>query len=217
MADKIESLDVFTCLKEANNCGRLWLDAKAEKQGDTWVAKIPVKNVDDYVFAFANIRYPGGIVISTEFTAAIPSKLGKAVASRKDAEDGSESWSAVGPAEVAGVQALRPLNNQLGTTCTQFGEPQRKAPEGAVLVFKFYCTQPQTIILSANKYKAEIEITASNDWQTLEIPAERLKYHGLHGPLQSWSTINAITLAPKPGSDITKMVFADLTWKVPGK
>ena len=156
-------------------------------------------------------------MISTEFTAAIPSKLGKAVATRKDAEDGSESWSAVGPAEVAGVQALRPLNNQLGTTCNQFGEPQRKAPEGAVLVFRFYCTQPQTIFLSGDKFRTEIEITASNEWQTLEIPAERLKFHGIHGPLKSWSTITAITLAPKPGSDITKMVFADLKWKVPGK
>jgi hypothetical protein len=55
--EKIESLDVFTCLKEPNNCGRLWLDAKAEKQGDTWVAKIPVKNVDDYVFAFAKTKF----------------------------------------------------------------------------------------------------------------------------------------------------------------
>jgi dienelactone hydrolase len=215
--EKIESLDVFTCLKEPNNCARLWLDAKAEKQGDTWVAKIPVKNVDDYVFAFANIRYPGGIVISTEFTAAIPSKLGKAVATRVDAKDGSESWSEVGPAEVAGIQALRPLNPHLGTTCTQFGEPQRKAPEGAVLVFRFYCTQPQTIFLSGDSFRTEVEITASNDWQTIEIPAERLKFHGVHGPLNSWSQISKISLTPKPGSDITKMVFADLKWKVPGK
>ena len=36
--EKIESVEVFTCLKEPNNCARLWLDAKAEKQGDNWVA-----------------------------------------------------------------------------------------------------------------------------------------------------------------------------------
>ena len=216
--EKIESVEVFTCLKEPNNCARLWLDAKAEKQGDNWVAKIPVKNVDDYVFAFANLHYPGGLVISTDFTAAIPSKLGKAVATRVDAEDGSESWSAVGPAEVAGVKALRPLNNQLGTTCAQFGEPQRKAPEGAVLVFRFYCTQPQKIVLAANgRFTTEIEITASDDWQTLEIPAERLRFLGVHDPLKSWSQASTISLTPKPGSDITKMVFADLKWKVPGK
>ena len=216
--EKIESLEVYTCLKEPFNCARLWLDAKAEKQGEEWVAKIPVKNVDDYVFAFANIRYPGGVVISSDFTAAIPSKLGKAAATRVDAEDGSESWSDVGPAEVAGVKAIRPLNNGIGTSCSQFGEPKRKAPEGAVMVFRFYCTQPQTVILAANNhFKAEIEITASDDWQTLEIPAERLRFQGAHDPLKSWSQINTIAILPKPGSDITKVVFADPTWKVPAQ
>ena len=215
--EKIESLEVYNSFKESNNVGRLWLDAKAEKKGDTWVAKIPVRNVDDYVFAFANIRYPGGIVISTNFTAAIPAKLGKAVATRVDAEDGSESWSEVGPAEVAGVKGFRPLNNRTGTTCIQFGEPKRKAPEGAIMVLRFYCTQPQTIILDGSRFRTEIEITASNDWQTLEIPAERLRFGGVHGPLSKWSDVNTITLQPKPGSDITKVVFAEPTWKIPSK
>ncbi|MFM8981451.1 MAG: alpha/beta hydrolase family protein, partial [Spartobacteria bacterium] len=102
--DKIESLEVYICLKEPNNYARLWLDAKAEKKGDSWVAKLPVKNVDDYVFAFANLRYPVDIVIASDFTAAIPAQLGKAVAPRVDAEDGTESWSEVVPTEIAGVK-----------------------------------------------------------------------------------------------------------------
>lgn len=214
--DKIESLDVYYALKEPNNCARYWLDAKAEKQGNEWVAKLPVKNIDDYVFSFANIRYKGDIVISTDFTAAIPSKLGKAVATRVDAEDGSESWSDVGPVEgVGGIKALRPLNNRFGTTCRQFDEPKRKAPKGAVMNFRFYCTQPQTIILSANDhFSTEIEITASNDWQAIEIRPEQLRFQGIHAPLGSWSQVKTIALKPKPGSDITKMVFADVKWKV---
>lgn len=215
--EKIESLEVYTSLKEPNNCARLWLDAKAEKKGDIWVAKLPVRNVDDYVFAFANLRYPGDIVISTDFTAAIPAKLGKAAATRVDAADGTESWSEVGPAEVAGVKGFRPLNNRSGTTCIQFGEPKRKAPDGADMVLRFYCTQPQTITLGADRYKTSIEITASNDWQTLEIPAGRLLFGGAHGPLANWGTIQTITIQPMPGSDITKIVFAEPTWKVPSK
>ena len=215
--EKIESLEVYNSFKESNNVARLWLDAKAEKKGDTWVAKIPVRNVNDYVFAFANLRYPGGIVISTNFTAAIPAQLGKAVATRVDAPDGTESWSEVGPAEVAGVKGFRPLNNRTGTTCIQFGEPKRKAPEGSVMVLRFYCTQPQTIILDGSRFRTEIEITASNDWQTLEIPAERLRFGGVHGPLSKWSAVNTITIQPKPGSDITKVVFAEPAWKSPAK
>ena len=82
------------------------------------------------------------------------------------------------------------------------------------MVFRFYCTQPQTVILDGNRFKTEIEITASDDWQTLEIPAERMRFLGAHDPLKSWSEVNTITIQAKPGSDITKIVFAEPKWKV---
>lgn len=105
------------------------MDAKSEKHGDTWVAKLPVRNVDDYAFAFANIRYKGDIVISSDFTAAIPSRLGMAVATKVEAPDGSDSWTDVEPAEgPGGIKGMRPLINSMGTTCKQFDEPHRKAP-----------------------------------------------------------------------------------------
>ena len=216
--DRVESLSIYCALKEPNNYARFWLDTKAEKQGDTWVAKLPVKNVDDYVFSFANIRYKGDIVISTDFTAAIPSKLGKAVATRVDSPDGSDSWSEVGPVEgVGGIKGLRPLNNNSGTICRQFDEPGRKAPENAVMEFRFYCTQPQTVIMSLNdNFSSEIEITASNDWQTILIHPEQFRLGGT-GPdtIKRFDLVKSIALKPKNGSDITKMFFTDIKWKTP--
>jgi hypothetical protein len=219
--DKIEALDVFYAYKEPFNCARLWMDAKAEKKGDKWVAKIPVHNVDDYVFAFANIRYPGEIVISSDFTAAIPSKLGKAVATKVFAADGSESWTNVDPVEVAGAKGIR-SNNPHEAACMLFGEASRKAPEGAVMVFEFHCTQPQTFSLVANgRYSADFEIQGSNDWQTLEIPAGQLRFLGDRDPLKSWSDATSVALKAKiaPGvtSNITWITFKDPKWKVPGK
>jgi hypothetical protein len=218
-AEKIVALDVFYAFKEPFNCDRLWMDAKAEKLGDTWVAKIPVLNVDDYVFSFANIRYPGEIVISSDFTAAIPSKLGKAVATKVFAADGSDSWTDVDVVEVAGAKGLRP-NQQQGAACMLFGEAPRKAPEGAVMVFEFHCTEPQTFTLAVNgRYLADIEIKGSNDWQTLEIPAERLRFRADGDPLKSWSDAKSTSLRPKqaPGitSNITWITFKDPKWKVP--
>lgn len=216
----LESVEGYYALKDPCSFGRFWRDAKLERQGDIWVAKLPVANVDDYVFAFANLRYKGDIVISSDFNAAIPSKLGKAVATDTRAEnliDGEGLWSNVVPTEIAGVKGFRALNVHVGTVCRQFGEPQRKAPEGAVMVFRFYCTQPQTVILDGNRFKTEIEITASDDWQTLEIPAERMRFLGAHDPLKSWSEVNTITIQAKPGSDITKIVFAEPKWEVPAK
>lgn len=215
--DNIESVEVYTALKEPVNVARFWLDATAERQGDTWVAKLPVKNTDDYVFAFANIRYKNDIVISSDFTAAIPSKLGNAVATRVDAEDGSDVWSEVGPVEgVGGVKALRPLNNKTGTHSSQFNDPQRKAPPGAVMDFRFYCTQPLAVIMEANdQFTTEIEITASNDWQALKIPPSRLVSKSNGTPLKDWNMVKTLRIRPKPGSDITQMVFVDPKWESP--
>ena len=219
--EKIESLDVYYALKEPFNCNRIWMDAKSEKKGDTWVAKIPVQNVDDYVFAFANIRYQGDIVISSDFTAAIPAHLGKAVATKVFAEDGSEFWSEVDVIEVAGAKGLRPKSPH-EVSCQIFGDAHRKAPEGSVMVFEFHCTQPQTFTLAVNgPYSADFEIQGSDAWQTLEIPAERIRLLGDRDPLRSWSEAKSVALKPKkaPGitSNITWITFKDPKWKVAGQ
>jgi len=80
---KVTELKAYYALKQPVSFGRSWRDVNAVRHGDTWVAKMPVLNVDDYVFGFANIRYTNNIVLSTDFNAAIPSKLGHAVATDK--------------------------------------------------------------------------------------------------------------------------------------
>jgi hypothetical protein len=75
----------------------MWIQVR---QGNTWVAKLPVMNVNDYVFSYANIRYQNDCVLSSDFEAVIPSKLGKAVATDKKSDlisDGTGQWSHVGP------------------------------------------------------------------------------------------------------------------------
>lgn len=47
----------------------------------------------------------------------------------------------------------------------------------------------KTIIFDGNRFKTEIEITASNDWQTLEIPAERLRFHLRRANLESFGEV----------------------------
>ena len=71
---------------------------------------------------------------------------------------------------------FRPIDNRRGTSSSQFSDPKYKAPRGASLSFKFYCTQPQKLTMSANKgYSTELDITASNEWQNMTIPANRDK------------------------------------------
>jgi dienelactone hydrolase len=212
---EIKELQVYQCLKTSNNIARFWRDVDSVRQGNTWVAKLPVMNVDDYLFCYANIRYQNDSVLSSDFEAVIPSKLGMAVATDKKSDlisDGTGQWSHVGPAEgVGGVQGFRPLDNRRGTKNIQFSDPKWKAPKGSKLSFRFYCTQPQKVVLSANRrFTTELEITASNDWQRMTLPAKQLISHGVG--LSDWSVADSMGIMPKPGSDITKVIFAEFEW-----
>jgi len=193
---------------------------KAERMGATWVATLPVLNVDDYLFAFANIRYDNNIVVSSDFEAAIPSKLGKAVATDRKSDvisEGTGQWSDVAPVEgVGGIKGFRPLNNRHGTSSKQFSDPKWQAPKGAELNFQFYCTQPQSLILYANdRFITDLNITASDDWQTITFKADQLKQKDHGFALKAWSEVSSIRIKSKPGADITKVVFARFKWIVP--
>ena len=212
---EIKELQVYQCLKTSNNIARFWRDVDSVRQGNTWVAKLPVMNVNDYVFSYANIRYNNDCVLSSDFEAVIPSKLGKAVATDKKSDlisVGTGQWSHVGPAEgVGGVQGFRPLDNRRGTKNIQFSDPKWKAPQGSKLSFRFYCTQPQKVVLSANRrFTTVLEITASNDWQSMTLPAKQLISHGVG--LSDWSVADSIGIMPTPSSDITKVIFAEFEW-----
>ena len=218
--DKVVELTACYVMQNPVSFGRAWRDVELARHGDRWVAKLPVLNVDDYVFAFANIRYTNNCVVSSAFEAVIPSKLGNAVATDKKSDvisDGTGQWTEVGPVEgVDGIKGFRPLNNRQGTSTKQFSDPKWQAPAGAMLNFQFYCTQPQALILEANgQYVTDLNITASNDWQSMTIDARQLK-HKAHGvALLKWSENETLAIKPKPEADITKVVFANFKWVMP--
>lgn len=213
--ERVTELKAYYALKEANNLARAWRDAATVREGDTWVAAMPVMNVEDYVFAYANIQYDN-LVQSTDFNAAIPSQLGPAVATDKPSPEISDysQWSDIGPAEgLGGITGFRPLNRHRGTSTKQFNDPKWRAPSGARLSFRFYCTQPQPLTLVVNDwYEMPLGITASDAWQTMEIPAGRLLHRGTGQPLADWSEVKSMTIKPEAGADITMVIFADFRW-----
>ena len=217
--ERIKELQVYQCLKTANNIERYWRDVKSVRKGDSWIAKLPVMNVDDFVFSYANIRYENDCVVSSDFEAVVPSALGNAVATdtRSDTlPGGADRWSHTAPAEgVGGINGFRPIDNRRGTGSKQFADPKWSAPKGAALTFKFYCTQPQALVLAVNRgFSSDIEITASDEWQSMILPAHQLK-HANGSAMGEWSDVKKIEIKPKPGSDITKVVFAEFQWMAP--
>ena len=181
---------------------------------------MPVLNVSDYVFGYGNVTYDSTLVLSSFFNAAIPSKLGKAHATDKPAnllqsEDGGTGvWSNAAQVEgVGGIKGFRPTYNAVGSVTEMMSDPKWKAPPKAVLTFKFFCTEPQTVILSANDtFDAEIQITASDSWQNLKVNSGQMINRYNREPLDDWGRIGKIQLKPKTGSDLTKIIFAEFKW-----
>ena len=209
---------MFYALKDPCSFIRSWHDAEFVRNGDTWVGQMPVVNVDDYVFGFANINYDTTVVLSTDFNAAIPSKLGSAKATAKASDirprdAGIGAWSNVAEIEgVGGIKGFRCRDNQQGASAEITSDSQWRAPPQGQLGFQFYCTQPQTLIFTAGDYAGEIEITASDDWQEMILPANKLVSRTNRKPMADWKEVRTIRLQPKVDADITKVVFAQFKW-----
>jgi dienelactone hydrolase len=216
--DAVRKVEMFYALKNPCSYARSWRDTPGVRQGEQWVAKMPVLKVDDYVFGYANITYDTTIVRSTDFNAAIPAKLGKAVATDKPSSDLSDSgysaWSHIAELEgPRGIKGFRPTNNGRGSGTEQLHDPKWQAPANSRLSFKFYCTEPQTLVLTAADHNSvELEITASDQWQEMTIAPERLINRFSQKPMSNWSSVGKIHFLPKQGSDLTKVIFADFKW-----
>lgn len=73
------------------------------------------------------------------------------------------------------------------------------------------------ILTGDDHHSAEIEITASDEWQEMTVPASRLINRFSQKPMTDWSAIGKLRLQSKPGFDLTKVLFADFNWQVTDK
>lgn len=213
---RVTSVECYLAQKSPISFARSWRDVSAVRVGGRWVAKLPVLNTTDYVFSYANVTYDNTVVRSTGFNAAVPSKLGAAVATDKPSTElgSGEGWSEVAEAEgVRGIRGFRCLNVHRGSRTDKLNDPKWKAPAGRDLAFRFYCTEPQNIQFAAGQqYVTALEITASDDWQDMVVPAERM-VHGISGQrLKDWMEVGSLEIKPAKGADLTRIVFADFRW-----
>jgi len=218
--DRVQKVEIYYSLKNPVWISRAWRDTESVRKGAMWVSKLPVLNVDDYVFAYANVIYDTTAVVSTDFKAAIPAKLGNAKATDKPSDviysgdGGMGVWSNVAEVEgVGGIKGFRCTKNNEGLGTDRMSDPKWQAPANGALSFKFYCTEPQTLICTAGDYSGELEITASDNWQEMVIPKDKLfSRFNQKVPMPNWGKVDTVNFKPKAGSDITKIVFAQFKW-----
>ncbi len=221
--NSLEELQVFYAQKEPNNVHRSWRQASTVRNGNTWTATLPVLNTDDYVFAFSNARYENNIVLSSDFKAVIPSKLGKAVATDKATDVipwGNNAWTENEPAKTpAGIEGFRAINKKTGTRNQQMNDPAWRAKPDSALSVRLHCAEPQKLYMSANnQFDMNLELQPSGEPQTIVISAKNLRNRTTGEPMQDWAKTNDLLLMPAAGmnSDMTKVVFLEFKW-VPGQ
>ena len=217
---RVKKMEIYYALKNPSWLTRAWRDTVSVKTGDQWTAPLPVLNVDDYLFAYANVFYDTTAVVSTDFNAVIPAKLGAAKATDTLSDtlysgDGSAgAWSNVAEVEgPGGIKGFRSTSNSAGSGTEQLADPKWKAPPHSQLSFKFYCTQPVTLLLTAGDYSGEIDIPASDNWQEMVISGQQLKSkYNPAQPLENWEKISSLNFKPKAGNDMAKVIFAQFKW-----
>ncbi len=214
--ERLKSVEFYYAQKSPISFARSWREVHGTREGLEWTAPLPVLNTHDYLFAYANVTYENTVVRSTHLAAAVPAQLGAAIATdHPSTQLGSGAgWSDVAAVEgVGGISGFRCLNNARGSTTDRLHDPKWKAPAGAHLTFRFYCTEPQSLILIADEYySTPLEITASDQWQEMTLPPKNL-IHSLAGrPLKDWSEVGSLKIKPKKDADLTRVIFADFQW-----
>jgi len=61
-AQRVKKVEIYYALKEPCSFARSWRDVASVRKGDVWTGTMPVMNVDDYVFGWANVTYDARLI-----------------------------------------------------------------------------------------------------------------------------------------------------------
>ncbi|TWU42376.1 alpha/beta hydrolase family protein [Novipirellula artificiosorum] len=203
-AQDVVKVEVFCGLETPFAVNRHWRNATVRESGGLYTATIPVMNAREYLFAFANIFYKSGVVISSPLEAVIPSSLG-AVATIKepcrvlyDGKEGVGSWTcnSTGTDPIPGridkrLNAVvgpegKPGFSAKGVSPFTYApsDPEFRAPKGASLQFDMKTETGEDFTVKLHKnywvadfqtYSCKVALDADSGWQTVTLPPSRFQ------------------------------------------
>ncbi|HEY1788091.1 MAG TPA: dienelactone hydrolase family protein, partial [Verrucomicrobiae bacterium] len=191
-----------------NSINRYWHHVAAYKTGTGWQARLPIFNVNQPLWAYANVRYalPGPVTgagfyyaLYTATNFSISSKLLMASPERLQAAH-------VKPALKVSrlIESFAPGWQGDWYTYNEAGEwPWRThklhvsewpAPSGARLVVDVRSAQPNKLVIQLDDYAAQADLNGSDQWQTVSFAVP--DFHDITGAgLSEWSQFGELVLA----------------------
>lgn len=198
----VQRVDIYYSL-DPHALTRFWHDANAVKVEKEWQAECPVMNLNQPLFAYANVVYEtpaqyrtgeqtAGQELSSTF--AISSRVLSAGSEQlqaakvkatdkpeRDIDDGARGWH--------DWYLLNWGHPPLWTATTRkLKDPKWRGPDGATLHFEVKCESDNQLVLTFNcnawgamipgkpavDYTVAKELTASKDWQTVSVRLSEL-------------------------------------------
>ncbi len=242
-SQSISRVDLFYAVENRNPKNRYWRSATGRREHEAWIARLPIEDPRQPLFAFANVIYVSGVCLSTNLVSVVPSTLGHARATDQpsllidDFATGTDGWvtsspatdpispvpsfltSALGPEGRPGITVLRPI----AITTHKLGDPKWRGPEHAEFQFQVHVRGPRTLqvvmhekefAIGWTQYAFKVTLEPEKGWRTITLAANAfLTDKGEQ--LKGWVDVQQLELKTA-GTGGDEPIYGEFRW-VPGR
>lgn len=238
----ITNATLFYAVENRNPKNRHWRSVNAERIGNQWRAALPVLDVNQPLFAFANIYYANGIALGSSLLRVTPATLGNAKATDQrtmilsDASDDFAGWSTASPATdplppipVTLVMTNLPGGTRALTTGVRLplqtrrpGDPKWRAPKGAALRLQYHARVDgelaarlieNDMVAGMATYECKLRLVKSPATQSVTLQlSDFIPLRGV--PLESWQNVQVLELDYLTGHS-REFSFVKAEWVTP--
>ena len=242
LSQPIKKVEIYYAVSNDNPITRFWRLASAGREGEMWTASLPILSPQDRLFGFANVVYPSGLCLSSNFQAVIPSKLGPAKATDQrslvigDFNRGIDGFTTSSPGTDPnsfntvmetrigpdGIACLHMIGRVTLRT-EKLGDPKWQAPADAQLGFLVQAPRPAEfdVVLikndytpGAQQYVHHLRLEKKPGWQAVVLSASDFKDPKGQSP-DNWAGCGTLEFGAKGGGRTDGVSFARIRWIVP--